>query len=163
MCPSHSTWTSHRPFIGLDAAPLYLDIEWTMDAMGFANTPRGRKEFHELVRSRRHYPRDPLVAGPGTSTLSKAAALVDAAQVMHGFDVRKAITRAERDARLQMIATASETFGLRVDHIAAALELAPSYVSRLRRNARGLASVALVDTYLENEAVKHKVAIKRAS
>ncbi len=47
--PADSTWTSHRFYLRLDPAPLWLDIEWALDVLGFADTEAGRKEFDEFV------------------------------------------------------------------------------------------------------------------
>ena len=164
-CPSHSRWTSHRATIGLDPVPGFLDVETSMSLMGFANTPRGRREFHEVVRTRRHLPRDPIVAGPGTSSVEIADGLIAACAESLDVGIEEICKPPKELAqqRLKVIATATQTFGCSVDHVAKAFGCSPSYLSRLRRQAVGHQCDALVDAYLEREAMIRETSKKEAS
>jgi hypothetical protein len=50
--PADSGWTSHRAYLGLTAAPPWLDVERGLALCGFSATPSGRLRFHEMVVAR---------------------------------------------------------------------------------------------------------------
>jgi hypothetical protein len=47
--PVDSRWTSHRAYLGLAAAPPWLDVELGLHLCGFPATSAGRLHFHEMV------------------------------------------------------------------------------------------------------------------
>jgi hypothetical protein len=63
--PADSDWTSHRAFIGLAAAPPWLNVERGLALCGFDSSPSGRLAFHDFVRSRSHEPRSDVLSGGG--------------------------------------------------------------------------------------------------
>lgn len=151
-CPSESTWTSHRIYIGEQPCPAYLDVEWALAAIGFSSNPSGRLAFHEYVRSRRRLRRDPSLSGPSPSSIPQALQLVVAA--MHVFSMSlEQLSRPRRtehkERRLIVVATALEVVGVSVKHLAAALGVSPQYLSRLRPLAQGKASLTLLDAFVE--------------
>lgn len=50
--PADSSWTSHRAYLGLTAAPDWLDVKLGLALCGFSATPSGRLAFHEMVVAR---------------------------------------------------------------------------------------------------------------
>ncbi len=50
--PAHSTWTSHRAYLGLEPAPAFLHVEEGLALTGNDGTTAGRMAFHEFVVSR---------------------------------------------------------------------------------------------------------------
>lgn len=61
--PADSSWTSHRYYLGLQAAPPWLDLETGYGLSGI-QPGRGRElEFDTYVRAHRADPRDPLLSG----------------------------------------------------------------------------------------------------
>lgn len=157
QCPSESRWTSHRAFLGLDEAPRWLDVEWTLAEIGFSSTPSGRLSFHDFVCSRSMMPRDPLLAGPGRSSVELAQKLLLAAREHFAHE---AVARPGRDPhgchyRRVLVRTGIDVFGCQQRHIATALGLSRGMMSRLHREARVVAEEEcreLVDTYLMREA-----------
>jgi REP element-mobilizing transposase RayT len=55
--PSDSSWTSHRAYLGLAAAPKWLDVEGGLQLCGFPVTTTGRDAFHAFVVARATQPR----------------------------------------------------------------------------------------------------------
>jgi REP element-mobilizing transposase RayT len=47
--PVESRWTSHRAYLGLVAAPPWLDVKLGLHLCGFDATAAGRLRFHEMV------------------------------------------------------------------------------------------------------------------
>jgi hypothetical protein len=47
--PSQSSWTSHRAYLRLDPPPNWLDVERSLDLLGFRDTAAGRRHFDEFV------------------------------------------------------------------------------------------------------------------
>lgn len=151
-CPSESDWTSHRIYIGDQRCPEYLDVEWALAAMGFSSTPSGRLAFHEYVRSRRHFGRDPSLSGPGPSSIPQAQQLLVAAMRLFSMSPEE-LSRPRRsehkEKRLIVIATGLEVIGLSAAHLGAAMGVSPQYVSRLRTLTGGKASEVLLDAFVE--------------
>lgn len=153
VCPSESDWTSHRAFIGLVEAPPWLDVAWTLAEIGFSSTPSGRMAFHDFVCSRSHMPRDPTLAGPGASSTDLAELLLKAAEDHFGC---VGVARPGRDddaayARRVLIRTAVDVFGCWQAHVAEALGLSRSMLSKLHREAKTVSEAEtsrLVETYL---------------
>ena len=159
-CPSQSKRSSHPAFIGLVRAPRFLDVEWTLAAMGFSATGAGRAAFHDYVVSRSGLPRDPLLGGPGASCPDTAKRVLEVAAARHGVPTEALCRPRERTLkalRLVVIATLHELFGCEVRHIAAALGVSPSYVSRLRPQWRSKGSSLLVEEYLQAEGLRERV------
>jgi GAF domain-containing protein len=61
--PAESSWSSHRAFLGLEAAPAWLAVERALALCGFDATAQGRQEFHRFVCARAASPRDPVLSG----------------------------------------------------------------------------------------------------
>lgn len=151
-CPSQSNRTSHRIYIGESPCPSYLEVDWALAAMGFSSTPSGRLAFHDFVCSRRGLGRDPLMSGPGASSIPVAQQLVLAASRRYGIALERLAhprSDTQKRARLVTIGTGVELVGLKVTHLAAALGLSPQYVSRLGSHAKGMSSRGLIDTFIE--------------
>lgn len=152
-CPTKSTWTSHRIFVGLDECPEFLAVDWALAEMGFSSTPSGRLSFHEFVLSRRNLRRDPRLSGPGRPSLEQARRLVQAASQHFGITVRELVRPhdlATRTARLVLVATAIEVFGETSSNLATAMGLSRSAICRVRRLSHGHASNELVDVVLRS-------------
>ena len=47
---AESSWTSHRAYIGAEAAPEWLDVETGLTMCGFDTSHRGRRRFDDFVR-----------------------------------------------------------------------------------------------------------------
>lgn len=47
--PADSRWTSHRIYLRLDPEPSWMNVEWALDVLGFADTVAGRRHFDEFV------------------------------------------------------------------------------------------------------------------
>lgn len=157
-CPSLSDWTSHRAMIGIAPCPTFLDDEWTLDALGFANTPRGRMAFHELVVSRCELPRDPQLSSKVASD-DEVRGFIDAASRIWDLDrdgLCRPRTKIERDARLVMLATADRVMRAKGKQLAAAMGISRSFMSRLLRKARGKAEPELVEAYLHERGWQKK-------
>ncbi len=45
-----STWTSHRAYLRLDPAPVWLDVAWALSVLGFDDTSAGRRHFDQFVQ-----------------------------------------------------------------------------------------------------------------
>jgi len=63
--PADSTWTSHHFYIGLANPPPWLDVQLGLSLCGFDSSPRGRRSFHDFVRSVANRPRDSQLSGDG--------------------------------------------------------------------------------------------------
>jgi REP element-mobilizing transposase RayT len=61
--PEETTWTSHRYYVGLEAAPEWLAVERGLELAGCTPDMPGRASFHELVLSRVRDPRDSSLSG----------------------------------------------------------------------------------------------------
>ncbi len=152
--PEASTWTSHRAFVAEASGPRFLDVEWTLAALGFSASSAGRAAFHRYVCARAPLARDPRLDGPGPSSVRHAEKLVTVAAKTWCVD-RSALRlpcgdRRMTQQRLHLTAVALEVVGLRADHFASALGVSKALVTRLRREAamQDWQSAELLEAYL---------------
>ncbi len=159
-CPMASAWTSHRAFIDPTRCPMFLDAEWALAEMGFSSSKSGRLAFHDFVSSRKYMPRDPLVAGPGESSVELVIALTHATANAWGISIAQ-LARPTRESaktvRRELIATAIELFGCQGKHVAQALGLSSATVSKLYAKSRGMNSQQIVNWYLDEKASEKDV------
>ena len=154
--PADSDWTSHRAFVGMVSPPPWLDVEWTLAAIGFSSSTAGRAAFHDYVVSRAAMPRDPVLSGPGPTAPGTLARLVSAVSCHTGVAEEKLQhtdgDRHAADARELLVLVAVTVFGMRGVEIARELGIGRSTVSRVRRRGRATPRTddmhAVVDVFL---------------
>jgi hypothetical protein len=61
--PADSPWTSHRAYLGLCAAPPWVNVEFGLHLCGFSSAPSGRLAFHEMVLQSKMDARRPDLSG----------------------------------------------------------------------------------------------------
>ncbi len=61
--PTESRWTSHRAYVGEEAAPGWLDVREGLRLAGFDESREGRAGFDEVVRARSERGRDAELSG----------------------------------------------------------------------------------------------------
>jgi len=94
MCPSESTWTSHRAYVGAATPIPGLDVSRGLELSGFADDPDG---FHRFVVSRRKALPNDRHARQAVEVARRAARVTAAPldEVLHGSRTRAA-ARARR-------------------------------------------------------------------
>ena len=138
--PINSDWTGHRAYVGEDSAPEWLEIEWTLAAMGYSSSRSGRLAFHEYVRSRSHLGRDPQLAGPGRLGSGDLRRLQYAVSEALGVEPELVTAPVKRgdcsDARQVFFYAARVLLGASGVLMAGELKVSPATISRSLRRMR---------------------------
>jgi hypothetical protein len=71
--PAHSSWTSHRAYLGLEPAPAFLHVKEGLALTGNDDTAAGRLAFHWFVVSRFADRTNPHMSGAELASVRKAA------------------------------------------------------------------------------------------
>jgi hypothetical protein len=69
---SSSPWTSHRAYLGVAAAPPWLDVETGLAVAGFDRSEEGRRGFDAMVRARAGDSHDGSLGELGAATLRRS-------------------------------------------------------------------------------------------
>ncbi len=164
--PRDSDWTSHRYYIGESPAPAWLDVEWTLAAMGYSSSVSGRLSFDDFVRSRSSLPRDPRFArgvssDPRRTTINLLSTIslitnVNRNNIVQCYKAqsRAEITRGIR-ARSIFLYVGQRVFGLTASQLAIDTGLSRQKVSevikefRLRESFSQEQVSEVVERYLE--------------
>ena len=128
QCPSESTWTSHRAYLGLADPQAGLDVSLGLRLSGFEDSERGRADFHRWVS--RVVPSlswEP-VSQPPTPTEIVAVALE-----LLGHAPSIFLGPRTRDATLarRVVLRAAQLFGCSLRRVAPLIRTSASAASRL--------------------------------
>ncbi len=144
--PLESTWTSHRYYVGEEAAPEWLAVEWALAAMGYSSTSSGRLSFHEFVRARALLPRDPILAGPGQvhptcmADLLHAISTITSVKQSNIVRYQSIASTSEQmksaKARSTLLHIGKNVFGLSASRIGTDLGLSRQMVSKILKQHR---------------------------